>query len=1510
MDNIILHIYHENIFKEIDLKSISKTTITFGGHGADICIDEKEVGYISFEKETDGIYITSNDDFFVQYGGKHISKKEVKLGDIFYIRLKNNQDVLAVILAKNKDEYPEPDTLFKLKNKDTIKIGRAKDNDIVFDDRMVSETHAQIVKKDGKYIIQNMKSRNGLFVNGIKTEEKELQENDLITISGHKLKYSNTSLLVADTAHDTKVQNISLADIMLKKEKPEYPYFQRSPRLMPQMPDGEIEIPSPPMLSSEPSINWLSVLLPAIGMLLLMIIIVAATSSSGGSGSPMVAIYIIFPIISVVTAYVNYKSQTKKHEEESDNRQGNYSAMLNSKRKEIIKNIEMQQNALNTMNPDIKTKVKIVDERQRRMWERTPQHDDFLGFRLGTGNIPFCMDIKLPASNEIGPSDPLLTKAQSLKKQYNNLSGAPVILNLQECSPLGVIGKRADVLSASRNIILDLAIHHSYDEMKMIIIFDEDEKAEWEALRWIPHIFDNDRKVRYMASNKRDVKNLLDLLYEEIRIREISSTYKEKQSIKTPAYVFVIASQSLVQNERLMSYLIQANKELGVFSVLLFDKLNNLPTGCSSIIEIAGNKGNLLKSESHGQEQEVDIEKLGIKETEYLTRSMAPVRLKQIVDDYNLPSSITFFDLYGIEKTEELDIVRRWETSEPYTGLEAAVGTGQSGQKQMIYFGESAKDYGIHGLIAGTIGSGKSEFIQSLILSLAINYNPNEIAFVLVDYKGGAMANVFKDLPHLAGIITNLGGTQTNRALISINSEVRRRQMILDQAKVDHIHKYQRLYRNGEVDEPLPHLFLIVDEFAELKTEKPEFISGLVSAARLGRSLGIKLILATQKPMGVVDEQIRSNTGYNICLKVQTPEDSKEVISTADAALINLPGRAYIKVGTKNIYNLFQSAWSGADYMPTDDARDASIYEVVLNGVRKSIDTEIFKTEYKESKTQLQVLVNYINKTAGNLSIQKARNIWLEPLPETLYIEELYEHSDNSNPIIGLVDNPKMQLQHPLEIDFNKTAHLAIYGAPSTGKTTLLQTLIVSASKIYSSEEFNFYILDFGVRALKIFGNMPHIGGVVTADETERIQNLFKFLVNEINNRKKVFEQYNVSNITSYKNVSKSIIPQFGIIIDNYPALMEVYPEFEENIIQISREGSNLGIYLILTANTKSDIKYKVSTNINNSIALHMTDNSEYASIVGRTDGLVPGNFAGRGLVSGNPPLEFQAALPIKGMNETEVTSNIREHILELNRKWDGKKARPIPEMPKELNADYLIEQADKTITKKGIHLPLGINYETISPVFHNFSDSEHLLVTGNARMGKSTFLKSLVFFINHYYSKKDDAKVYIFDSRIKALKEVEKLKCIKGYSTIQKDSEEMLSDLINIIEERKKDYYKDTRTDQKNPEIFIIVDDYYNFAENTSQEKRDALENFIRRERGLKFHLIMCGALSDITSAWEGLIKSLKELQTGLVFASAGDQQIYNIRLPYNEMNKPLKTGDCYYVNKGEVKRLKTART
>lgn len=565
---------------------------------------------------------------------------------------------------------------------------------------------------------------------------------------------------------------------------------------------------------------------------------------------------------------------------------------------------------------------------------------------------------------------------------------------------------------------------------------------------------------------------------------------------------------------------------------------------------------------------------------------------------HELPDMITFLDMYGVDRIEHLNPLIRWKENNPTVSLSAPVGVDTTGELFTLDLHE--KYQGPHGLVAGMTGSGKSEFIITYILSMAVNYHPDEVAFILIDYKGGGLTGAFEDkekgikLPHLAGTITNLDGAAVKRSLISIQSELRRRQAVFNEArKVSNegtmdIYKYQKLYRDKVVTEPVPHLFIISDEFAELKTQQPEFMEQLISAARIGRSLGVHLILATQKPSGVVDDQIWSNTRFRVCLKVQDKSDSNDMIKRSDAAELSHTGRFYLQVGFNEYFAKGQSAWCGATYYEdgnNEQMRPVSVSVIDNTGRTVKQVKEIRHNNNPSKKTkQIVALVKYLSDIATEEGIHE-RTLWMDEIPAIVYVDELIKKYGIRNdlphilkPVVGEVDDPFNQNQFPLVLPISDGGNTIIYGTAGSGKLTLLNTVIYELIRNHITDYLNIYIMDFGSETLKVFEKAPQVGGVVLLSEKEKVINLIKMLRKEIITRKKAFADYG-GDYRSYINNSGKTYPNIVVIINNFSALIETYEECEDSIGYITREGIKYGIFFIVTANNSGAVRFRLAQN-------------------------------------------------------------------------------------------------------------------------------------------------------------------------------------------------------------------------------------------------------------------------------------------------------------------------------------------
>ena len=699
-----------------------------------------------------------------------------------------------------------------------------------------------------------------------------------------------------------------------------------------------------------------------------------------------------------------------------------------------------------------------------------------------------------------------------------------------------------------------------------------------------------------------------------------------------------------------------------------------------------------------------------------------------------LPSSITFLELYGVGQIEQLNVLNRWKDNNPVKSLKTEVGVNENGDPFIIDLHEKA--HGPHGLIAGMTGSGKSEFIITYILSMTINYSPEEVSFVLIDYKGGGLAGAFvnsetgQKLPHIVGTITNLDKTEINRALSSIQSELRRRQEKFNEVRdklgestID-IYKYQKLYREGVISEPIPHLIIVCDEFAELKDQQPDFMEDLISTARIGRSLGVHLILATQKPSGVVDAQIWSNAKFKVCLKVQDRSDSVEMIKSDAAAELKNVGRFYLLVGYNEYFALGQAAWAGAQYYPNKEFKkiaDKNMYFIDnVGSIKKTIYNTISRKNLVSQGEELTNIVKYIIDI-GSESNFNIKQLFLDRMSDTILLDSLFKKYNYTkqpfdiNPIIGEYDDPFNQQQGLLTLPVGKEGNALIYGTSESGKDEILSTFVYSALMTYDTSELNMYLVDFGAEVLQNYEAAPQVGNSIINGEDEKLENLAKMLFSEMNKRKKLFSEYN-GNYDEYIKSSGEKIPNIIVVINGLDVLNEMYQDYLDTIIPIIREGTKYGINFVMTATGPSSVKFKISQSCKQTICLQMKNESDYKDVLGKTNGIIPSSYVGRGLVKLEHVVEFQTAV----IDKENSYLKVKELIASLNEKGINR-AKEIPVMPEEVKLSLFAQKYLGLDT-----VPLGLTKETLNALTYDFKKNVVTLIS-------STDIDNMSIFINNF---------------------------------------------------------------------------------------------------------------------------------------------------------------------------------
>ena len=583
------------------------------------------------------------------------------------------------------------------------------------------------------------------------------------------------------------------------------------------------------------------------------------------------------------------------------------------------------------------------------------------------------------------------------------------------------------------------------------------------------------------------------------------------------------------------------------------------------------------------------------------------------------------------------------------------------------------------------------------------------------------------------GTITNLDGAQSMRALASINAEIHRRERLFGEFEVNHINQYQKKFKNGEATEPLPHLFLISDEFAELKVNQPDFIKELVSIARVGRSLGVHLILATQKPSGVVDDQIWSNSRFKIALKVADRSDSNEMLHTPDAAEITQTGRAYLQVGNNEVYELFQSAWSGADYQPDKDdmgIEDHTIYLINELGQYEILNEDLSGLEdvdeIKEVPTELDAIVHHIQLLCEEQEIPPVPQPWLPPLKERIALDELEEvqpavawgQEKPLSVLLGMADIPQAQKQEAVSINLSKDGHILLYGSPGTGKTTFLQTAGMDLARKFSPKALTMYLMDFGTNGLAPLSKLPQVADTMLLDQTEKISKFVRIMERELNRRKKLLADYGVGTLDLYRQASGQEEPAIVILLDSYEAFKEEAYEAElfKLLVRISREGLSIGVHLLVTAGRQTNLRAQLYSNFKHQLSLPQNEAGEVRAIVGSTPlAMTMEDIKGRALMKREEVDVIQLALPVYGANDTQVLNNLRQEVASLQEAWTGQRPSAIPMVPEELTMEEFLNLPDVQEAIENNQIPIGLELEMVGSVNISLSKFKHMAYVSNA---------------------------------------------------------------------------------------------------------------------------------------------------------------------------------------------------
>ncbi len=1051
--------------------------------------------------------------------------------------------------------------------------------------------------------------------------------------------------------------------------------------------------------------------------------------------------------------------------------------------------------------------------------------------------------------------------------------------------------------------------NYSYDEVKIVTFTSIENEALWDYVKTLPHSWSNDHTFRFFGANNDEHR---EMIYHLGKIfQERMEGQKEKQR-SVPHYVIVTDAIKSIDNYDFIKNILAHGENVGFSMIMLVDRVSACPNECKNFIHVNKEECAIFNSVLNTEAQTFKMDRSSIEELYNCSKELANIKVEIKTESESvLPDVYHFLEMYQVGKVEQLNSLERWKKSNPMLSLQTPVGIGKGGE--IISLDLHEKYHGPHGLIAGTTGSGKSEFIISYVLSLAVNYSPYEVQIILIDYKGGGLALAFQNdkytLPHLAGIMTNLDGSELTRSLASIESEIKRRQREFNEARlmtnestID-IYKYQKLWREGRLKDkkPIAHLFIISDEFAELKEQQPEFMDKLISVARVGRSLGVHLILATQKPGGVVDQQIWSNTRFRVCLKVQDTGDSQEVLKKADAAYLKKTGRFFLQVGYDEVYTLGQAAWAGARYVPRNMFKrdvDTSVNMVNNIGiVTMSKDNEIQEQVVKSEGEEITSVVKYLSDLARSENIEIPK-LWLEKIPAKIYVDSLkskYNYTKQNfilNPIIGEYDDPDNQNQYVLTVPFTDLGNVIVYGITGSGKEEFLASLLYSCMTSYTVSELHSYILDFGSEALRSFSTSPHVGDIAYLNDVDKVTNLFKMLQEELRSRKTLFANYGGSYM-NYLRSSGKTVPNIVIFLNNYEAFLETYEDLNEELGIITREATRYGIYFVITANNESSIRMRIKQNFNLIYALQQNNDADYMSIFGNIRGKVPAKIKGRGLFKKDKIYEFQTA-SIKEEEENKYILDVCQ-TLSMNTKLRAKRIPVLPEI-----VDYLSVREQVTAN---LDVVVGINKENLSVEKYNFSKNPIHLICSYDIENIDAYLHAFVNQVTY----QNYASMLFFNTTEHEIRNVN----LNG-KYVTKNIEETFIQILDYIEKVYANYENagfDEKVLQSQKRMICVIYGLYNFINKLSDDVKKRMSDVIKKDVQIGIVSFVLLDNPDVIRqfAYEEWFKSGVDTSKGIWIGSGvADQSLFKISKITRDDREDIPNNFGYVINNAKLAKVK----
>lgn len=1181
---------------------------------------------------------------------------------------------------------PDAETRHPLRTGD-YQVGRDPARcDIVLSDLKVSAVHCRLRVTPNVVRVADLNSTNGTFVSG-----RRVKPTDWQNVGTQEIKIGDS------------VIHVRSRSALGKAPGPDgFVQFNRPPRVTSRLRATKIEIKRPPEEFRRRNLPLPMIL----GSLVIggpMVLMQVVRSTPDASVLIMGAVFLLAaPLMYTWNVLDERRSDRKQYVEAESEYRARVRSAAQALKAGRASEIEWRERAF----PKPSVVLEAVLDHAPSLWARRSSDADYVSLRIGTADRPAAADVLF----EEGGSQALRDEGRQELLNDNVLRSIPIDVPLARINSIGIAAPEYDATTLARWMVAQAAAMHSPRDLAIAAVVAEQGVQDWDWLKWLPHTLGEGSPLRgpHLAVEGESGQSLMGSVLAVLRRRSADGLPRTPRT--EPSLLLLIDGRSGV-NRAVASRILEAPAESGVCTIWIGADVHELPGDCRGLIEIAKGKASWSAGADEHEIKGITLDRFSSDDAASLARALAPLRdTSADTVAAAIPRRLSLFDLLGIDAADESFVLGRWERAD--ADISAPIGRTATAQ-----FPLDLSRHGPHGLIAGTTGAGKSELLQTIIASLAAHHRPDHLSFLLVDYKGGAAFMDCADLPHTVGVVTDLDGHLTYRALVSLNAELKRRERILAAAGAKDL---TTMAKRDPTRAPA-RLLIVIDEFATLVQEVPEFVEGVVDIAQRGRSLGVHLLLATQRPAGVVSAGIKANTNLRIALRVADSNDSDDVIGGSEAAAIarELPGRAYARIGHEQVVE-FQAAYAGAS---AGVERESALSVRDFGFIQSTGRPGRRLTAVEAPLTQLKTLVRAIAAAAAKAVIPRPHAPWLPALGELVALDSV-TRSNGAVPVatLGLLDDPGRQEQRPAEFDLAADGSLLIYGASGSGKTTLMRTLAVSLAKRLPPEALNLYGIDMATGGLKALEALPQCGSVIVGNEEERIVRLFAMLRSSLEHRRKVLADAKVSSVGELPEPVRSYLPRILVLLNGFGAFASAYERSTVDVLEalarVVADGRAVGIHLVVGAERRAVVPGPLAGVIQRRVILRLSDEDEYPAL-----GLSRKQYEkvrlppGRGFHEG---LELQCAV----VGEDGSSGSQAEAIVsigeDLRKRYPAEPVWRVELLPERVDSRALAPSAEP------LHAVVGILDRDFGPAHVSLRDS-HFVILGPYKSGRSTALATFV---------------------------------------------------------------------------------------------------------------------------------------------------------------------------------------